>query len=405
MKNLKAKIRSWVKENKEWTQTHRKRLKEKLTKVYIILDKGGANSNILEDRMNNVKMLQDLDKIKSLEVAQKAKIKWSIEGEENSKYFHGFIDKQRSMLAIRGILVDGVWIDDPREIDFEKAYNSVLWDYLDDVLRNFGFGDQWRIKVGSFVSRINSWEEIVNKLLCHLSKWKMKTLLIGGRLTLLKSILGSIPIFYMSLFKVSLRVKKKWHIMNVSIHGEDGKLGNPPKYCCSSTWIDIVRETALLNRQGIDLLGFIKKKGVCIGIKNISIAAKLAHDNVGVSLRRIMRGGTKHDQFLAMSTNAEGFNLPMMQDRWFWSLMGLGEFSVALARSYIDDQKLLEVSYQTRWIKAVRKKDFYLVGFRILETPSYEEWLEWFKNLHLLSNLKQALEDLDALQTLVGLIG
>ncbi|GKE96364.1 RNA-directed DNA polymerase, eukaryota, partial [Tanacetum coccineum] len=30
------------------------------------------------------------------------------------------------------------------KVDFEKAYDSVRWDYLDAVLLNFGFGDRWR---------------------------------------------------------------------------------------------------------------------------------------------------------------------------------------------------------------------------------------------------------------------
>ncbi|GKA36318.1 phospholipase-like protein [Tanacetum coccineum] len=56
------------------------------------------------------------------------------------------------------------------------------------------------------MSRVQAWQEVVEKVKTRLSKWKMKTLSIGGRLTLLKSVLGSIPIFHMSLFRVPSRV-------------------------------------------------------------------------------------------------------------------------------------------------------------------------------------------------------
>ncbi|GKA14227.1 hypothetical protein Tco_0693873, partial [Tanacetum coccineum] len=61
-------------------------------------------------------------------------------------------------------------------------------------------------KVGGTMSRVQAWQEVVEKVKTRLSKWKMKTLSIGGRLTLLKSVLGSIPIFHMSLFRVPSRV-------------------------------------------------------------------------------------------------------------------------------------------------------------------------------------------------------
>ncbi|GJW62420.1 hypothetical protein Tco_0111755 [Tanacetum coccineum] len=61
-------------------------------------------------------------------------------------------------------------------------------------------------KVGGSMSRVNAWDDIVDKLVVRLSKWKMKTLSIGGRLTLLKSVLGAMSIYHMSIFKVPMKV-------------------------------------------------------------------------------------------------------------------------------------------------------------------------------------------------------
>ncbi|GKE70921.1 hypothetical protein Tco_1528993, partial [Tanacetum coccineum] len=57
--------------------------------------------------------LSDLIRKESQDLAQKAKIKWAIEGDENSKFFHGSLKAKRHLLAIRGILKDDDWIEDP----------------------------------------------------------------------------------------------------------------------------------------------------------------------------------------------------------------------------------------------------------------------------------------------------
>ncbi|GJZ53952.1 RNA-directed DNA polymerase, eukaryota [Tanacetum coccineum] len=656
MKYLKEKIRMWVKANKENSKSHKQCLQEELSKIDLLLDKGEGSSTLISKRMEILKSIQDFVKLDTMELAQKAKIKWAIEGDENSKYYHGVLNKKRNQLAIRGILVEGRWIESPilvkdeflsyfasrfnkppdyrlhidldfpnklsleqqmvleievtREeikkavwdcgvdkspgpdgftfgfyrrywtflendvveavlyffnhgqfpkgsnssfitlipktqeakmmkdfrpitligslykiiakilanrlvvvledlvsdvqsafvakrqildgpfilnelfqwckmkkkhtmifkVDFEKAYDSVRWDYLDDVLKRFGFGEKWcgwiqncllsskgsvivngsptkefqfhrglkqgdplspflfllimeslhismqrvvdaglfrgiqvgsslqvshlfyaddavfmghwseanidtilrvldcfyhasglRInmlksklmgisvssdkvdqaakkigcailqvpfsylgsKVGCLMSRIQSWSEIVNNILTRLSKWKLKTLSIGGRLTLLKSVLGSLPIYHMSLFKVPAKVllnmesirchffngiehngKKpiwvKWNKVLASkekgglgvssfyalnrallfkwvwrfctqqsalwtkiikgIHGEDGKIGKHVRSHHPSLWLDIVKEVQHIQRQGTDLMGFIHRK-------------------------------------------------------------------------------------------------------------------------------------------------
>ncbi|GJU81026.1 hypothetical protein Tco_1283391 [Tanacetum coccineum] len=47
-----------------------------------------------------------------------------------------------------------------------------------------------------------AWDETINKMKKRLSRWKLNTLSVGGCHTLRKSVLGSTPIYNMSIFKV-----------------------------------------------------------------------------------------------------------------------------------------------------------------------------------------------------------
>ncbi|GKC39110.1 hypothetical protein Tco_1051494 [Tanacetum coccineum] len=58
------------------------------------------------------------------------------------------------------------------------------------------------------MNRIDSWKPMVDKFNKKLSCWKAKLLSIGGWLTLLKSVMGSLAIYYMSIYKVPATVLK-----------------------------------------------------------------------------------------------------------------------------------------------------------------------------------------------------
>nr|GEY43549.1 RNA-directed DNA polymerase, eukaryota [Tanacetum cinerariifolium] len=110
---LKKEIRMWVADHK-WKQTGRRNeIKHKLIDVDKQLDQGGVSDDILLSRMDLMKQLQDIKSSDAHDFLQKAKIRWSIEGDENFKFFHGIINRKRANLAIRGVMVDKEWVDDP----------------------------------------------------------------------------------------------------------------------------------------------------------------------------------------------------------------------------------------------------------------------------------------------------
>ncbi|GJZ05684.1 RNA-directed DNA polymerase, eukaryota [Tanacetum coccineum] len=85
----------------------------------------------------------------------------------------------------------------------EGAANQVGCSTLNSPFTYLG------VLVGGVMSRISTWEAIIQQVVKRLSKWKLKTLSIGGRLTLLKSVLCSIPIYHISIFKVPVEVLKR----------------------------------------------------------------------------------------------------------------------------------------------------------------------------------------------------
>ncbi|GKC72748.1 RNA-directed DNA polymerase, eukaryota, reverse transcriptase zinc-binding domain protein [Tanacetum coccineum] len=564
---LKSAIKVWIKETKARSYEKKINILQNLSEADKSIDRGLGNEEIILKRTKLLKELQELNYLDASEISQKAKVRWSIEGDENTKYFHGILNKKRSQLAIRGTLVNSEWISNPvgvkrefyshfknqflpsytprlsfnfvfpnrlstdqvedlesrcfssgfrflREwthsswievqsafvsnrnildgpfildellqwckhkrkramifkVDFEKAFDSVKWDYLIDTLRAFGFGQKWcswingcfetatgsvlvngsptsefqfhrglkqgdpispflfilimetlhlsfkrvieanlfkgisinasfsishlfyaddvvfigewnssNIKtvakvlncfylasglkinfhksklmgvgvnsnevesvanlvgcstfsspfkylgviVGDNMSRLKPWEDVISKVSNRLSNWKLKTLSIGGRLTLIKSVISSIPLYHMSIFKAPMGVLNKlesirrnffngidgmdkknswigwdkilaskkngglgvsslyatnrallfkwiwrffsqdsswWSRFIQAMHGNHGALSSCVTSLRRSPWLDIIREMHALNSKGIDLMQFLKKK-------------------------------------------------------------------------------------------------------------------------------------------------
>nr|GEU86187.1 RNA-directed DNA polymerase, eukaryota, reverse transcriptase zinc-binding domain protein [Tanacetum cinerariifolium] len=531
LKFTKNKIRSWNRTRQ--SITNRKRtLQQELGKLDMTIDNGKATEEDLLHRMEICNSIQDLDKLHIMKVAQKAKVKWAVERDENSEFYHGILNKKRNQLAIRGpsqerpilnmefpnqlnpsqvldleaevsieeikkvvwdcgtdkaprpdgvtfgfykrfwgliesdvvaavkwcgwiykclrtsrgsVLVNGssteefqlfkclkqgdplapflfILVMESFHISFRVCFkwNSNNIDTIIHVLKCFHLASGLNInlgksklmgiavndvyvhqavnkigcgvlhtpftylgsKVGGNMSRNNVWDDIVDKLVVRLSKWKMKTLSIGGRLTLLKMVLGAMSIYHMSIFKVPLKVlhplKEKggigvsslyalnrallfkwvwrfktqkdllWTRVIKAIHGDKGRIGVGSKVNHKSIWCDIVREVHAVKMQGFDILNYMQKKigsekdtffwdDVWLGDtplkyrfprvyslevnKHVDVASKMSQVNLSASLRCCSRGGAEQSQMGELIALLNDVVLGVMDDRWCWVWM------------------------------------------------------------------------------------
>nr|GFC29178.1 RNA-directed DNA polymerase, eukaryota [Tanacetum cinerariifolium] len=103
---------------------------------------------------------------------------------------------------------------------------------------------------GECMSRSKAWDGIILKLRSRLSKWKAKTLSIGGIFTLLKSVLGASSLYTISIFKAPLGVLKKMEsIRNKFFNGADLKDNK-------MTWIVWDKVLASKERGGLGVSSF-----------------------------------------------------------------------------------------------------------------------------------------------------
>ncbi|GKB34439.1 reverse transcriptase domain, reverse transcriptase zinc-binding domain protein [Tanacetum coccineum] len=69
------------------------------------------------------------------------------------------------------------------------------------------------LPIGQCMKRSNAWRPVIEKFKKRLCDWKAKTMSFGGRLTLVKSVLGSLPLYYFLMFRVPLSVIKSLELI------------------------------------------------------------------------------------------------------------------------------------------------------------------------------------------------
>nr|GEV64540.1 RNA-directed DNA polymerase, eukaryota, reverse transcriptase zinc-binding domain protein [Tanacetum cinerariifolium] len=337
LKDLKSHLKVWFSHTKEDELSRRKSIVVELRSLEQKIEDDHATDEEKVIRTNRLKELDDLEKIESIDLAQKARVEWEVDGDENSKFFHCLINSKRKSQTIHGIMHEGIWLNELNDIkeafvnfykdkfrfhdshvsfpffihahhlntsdreslevidsmdeirtvvwecgsnkapgpddgpfilreivdwykkrkkklmlfkvDFKKAFDSISWKYLYYILDKLGFGIRWctwiknclmsartsilingspslefslrrglrqgdplspflfiiimeglhmalndgafpfsylGLPISSNMSRIASWQTLIDRFKARMSSWRANLLSIGGRLTLIK---------------------------------------------------------------------------------------------------------------------------------------------------------------------------------------------------------------------------
>lgn len=122
------------------------------------LEEESISRQLTPQEMNTRKMLQEELWAAALSheslMRQKARVRWTKEGDCNSRYFHLLMNSRRTNNAVKGVLVDGSWVDDPAIVkeEIRSFFN-----------KNFSEPDQCRPVLNGV--RFKSIDQIQNDLL------------------------------------------------------------------------------------------------------------------------------------------------------------------------------------------------------------------------------------------------
>nr|XP_043616235.1 uncharacterized protein LOC122588172 [Erigeron canadensis] len=116
LKHVREQLKVWRDEFRNKEDEERTMCKAELEEMDAIMEEKDLNGEERWIRSECYRRILELEDSKAKDLKQKSRIKWAIDGDENSRFFHGFINKRKSINSIPNLVINGAWEDKPKLI-------------------------------------------------------------------------------------------------------------------------------------------------------------------------------------------------------------------------------------------------------------------------------------------------
>uniref|UniRef100_A0A251U4I0 Putative RNA-directed DNA polymerase, eukaryota, Reverse transcriptase zinc-binding domain protein n=1 Tax=Helianthus annuus TaxID=4232 RepID=A0A251U4I0_HELAN len=125
---LKNRIKEWVKVEKNRNDELYLSRKKRIEALEELAEERALNQVELDQRAEFKQYILEIDHGKMLDTRQKSRIRWALDGDENSCFFHSIVNANTSSNRINGVFKDGVWETNPTVVKqhFFDFYESLF---------------------------------------------------------------------------------------------------------------------------------------------------------------------------------------------------------------------------------------------------------------------------------------
>ncbi|KAJ9550970.1 LOW QUALITY PROTEIN: hypothetical protein OSB04_015015 [Centaurea solstitialis] len=232
------------------------------------------------------------------------------------------------------------------------------------------------LPVGGNMKLARNWQPLIDKCRSKLSGWKAKTLSIGGRLCLCKSVLGNLGTYFFSLYKAPKKVLSSLESLRCRFFWGGTE---DCKKICWTAWDKVIRDKkcgglGIGSLRALNLAMLVKWKWRERTEPDAKWRTVVRNCNLNYSADGVTRSrcgvwnsiiGTEKD------LRDMGINLSsLMQHKaegggWSWELESSKNYTVSSLRKLIDGVSLPIADLQTEWIRWIPSKTNVLL-WRIL---------------------------------------